>query len=461
MRLGEAFARGSGDGLLRLGAGEAGQVLPPAFVWWRDFAARYVATLCAHAAGAEGGPADAAVPTEVPVPDQADLDALVLTAPMMPGAEYLTAEVLRGLWAALGAAFATPWPPPGPVQSSSGAEPGLEPRRPRALPPRREPPRSRKRRSPSWRPTPPALGARPGRSTCRSARRLREYAGAAQPRAAAVAAAAGAARRRELRLAARPLVDVGRDLPPAALDARARPLALPARRAAARARRRRGARAGLVARAAARRGRRSRATVGDQRAVGARRWTRCSTSRWRSRSTASRSPPPRSRELLAGTDGLRCVRGRWVEVDRERLQPMLDALERRRARARSEGLTFAEAMRLLAGAGVTRRRRSRRDAAPTGRRWSPGPGWPRRCAALRSPDGARTRPRRRLQGDAAALPAGRRALAAPRSPARPRRLPRRRHGPRQDDPGARAAAGAEAAGREAERSRACSSCRRR
>ena len=35
-RLGQAFARGSGEGLLRLGAGEVGQTLPPVFVWWRD-----------------------------------------------------------------------------------------------------------------------------------------------------------------------------------------------------------------------------------------------------------------------------------------------------------------------------------------------------------------------------------------------------------------------------------------
>jgi hypothetical protein len=94
-RLGEAFARGSGDGLLRLGAGEVGQALPPVFVSWRDFASRYVAALCIHAASAEGGQADASVPPEVPTPDEAELASLVLTAPMMPGAEYLTPEVRK------------------------------------------------------------------------------------------------------------------------------------------------------------------------------------------------------------------------------------------------------------------------------------------------------------------------------------------------------------------------------
>jgi non-specific serine/threonine protein kinase len=50
-RLTEAFAAGTGHGLVRLGAGEVGQALPPAFVWWRDFAARYVGALCPHASG--------------------------------------------------------------------------------------------------------------------------------------------------------------------------------------------------------------------------------------------------------------------------------------------------------------------------------------------------------------------------------------------------------------------------
>ena len=55
-RLTDAFARGGGHGLLQLGAGEVGQALPPAFVWWRAFAARYVAALCLQAAGADGRP---------------------------------------------------------------------------------------------------------------------------------------------------------------------------------------------------------------------------------------------------------------------------------------------------------------------------------------------------------------------------------------------------------------------
>jgi hypothetical protein len=45
-RLQQAFAHGSGHGLLSLGADEVGTSLPPSLAYWREFAARYVAALC-------------------------------------------------------------------------------------------------------------------------------------------------------------------------------------------------------------------------------------------------------------------------------------------------------------------------------------------------------------------------------------------------------------------------------
>ena len=56
-----------------------------------------------------------------------------------------------------------------------------------------------------------------------------------------------------------------------------------------------------------------------------------------------------ARELLRGTDGLQLIRGRWVEVDSERLREVLAAWDRVAERVESDGLDFAEAMRLLAG----------------------------------------------------------------------------------------------------------------
>ena len=46
-RLQKAFARGSGHGLLQLGAGEVETVLPPVFSYWRELGTRYVTALCA------------------------------------------------------------------------------------------------------------------------------------------------------------------------------------------------------------------------------------------------------------------------------------------------------------------------------------------------------------------------------------------------------------------------------
>ena len=51
--------------------------------------------------------------------------------------------------------------------------------------------------------------------------------------------------------------------------------------------------------------------------------------------------------LLAGEDGLVMLRGQWVEVDREKLQQALDHWE---AIEQHGGVSFAEGMRLLAGA---------------------------------------------------------------------------------------------------------------
>ena len=100
-RLRDAFARGAGHGLLQLGAGEVKTALPAALGWWRDFAARYVTALCALPDAEERG---AASPITPPADDA--LAALAGTAPPMTGAELLTAAALGALWRELDAAFA-------------------------------------------------------------------------------------------------------------------------------------------------------------------------------------------------------------------------------------------------------------------------------------------------------------------------------------------------------------------
>jgi non-specific serine/threonine protein kinase len=60
--------------------------------------------------------------------------------------------------------------------------------------------------------------------------------------------------------------------------------------------------------------------------------------------------PAETDELLAGEDGLRYLKGRWVEVDREKLQAALLQWKRVEREAGRDGVSFLEGMRLLSGA---------------------------------------------------------------------------------------------------------------
>src|ERR1019366_3507885 len=91
-----AFARGSGHGLLALGAAEVGTTLPADFNYWRDFAARLVTTVCTHADSEAHHAA-------IPAPAIEELEVLAAAPPPMTGAEYFTASVLETLWAQIAA----------------------------------------------------------------------------------------------------------------------------------------------------------------------------------------------------------------------------------------------------------------------------------------------------------------------------------------------------------------------
>ena len=97
-RLREAFSRGTGFGLLQLGAREIGETLPAAFAYWREFAARFVTALCTLTGAGDRSVAN-------PDPPPAELEELSLSPPEMMGAEYITPDVLRVLWQELGIAF--------------------------------------------------------------------------------------------------------------------------------------------------------------------------------------------------------------------------------------------------------------------------------------------------------------------------------------------------------------------
>ncbi len=55
------------------------------------------------------------------------------------------------------------------------------------------------------------------------------------------------------------------------------------------------------------------------------------------------------RQILKGASGLTLVKGRWIEIDREKLGAVLDHWKTAEQAASREGLSFLEGMRLLAG----------------------------------------------------------------------------------------------------------------
>jgi superfamily II DNA or RNA helicase len=99
-RLQRAFASGSGHGLLCLGADQVGIALPPALSYWRDLGARYVSALCSLP-----GLGDNQTKPPVPPPSDDELGSFAAAAPPMMGAEYLSAGVLADLWRDIDRAF--------------------------------------------------------------------------------------------------------------------------------------------------------------------------------------------------------------------------------------------------------------------------------------------------------------------------------------------------------------------
>ncbi|MBI4581428.1 MAG: DEAD/DEAH box helicase [Planctomycetes bacterium] len=62
--------------------------------------------------------------------------------------------------------------------------------------------------------------------------------------------------------------------------------------------------------------------------------------------------PEEWRSILEGSDGLAFLKGRWVEVDREKLQEALKHWKRVEKQVGGDGVSFLQGMRLLAGAPI-------------------------------------------------------------------------------------------------------------
>jgi non-specific serine/threonine protein kinase len=343
-RLGQAFARGSGYALLHLATSEMGRPLPPAFAYWREFGARYVTAFCVGT-DPDGGN------VEISRPSEKEFEAAAAAAPAMPGAEYLTPATLSAFWDETAAAFAS-------ELSRSG------------LPPQD----FLKKLNPVWNivgrvhfnlAENPKDGDFPFAFLATYTHKITAH-GRAQhlPLGQALREYAGAGNRERLlsllvpvqRAAERldwlkAMVDKGGIFHPlrwSPQDAFRFLKAMPAIESS-----------GVVVRmpAAWKFNRPSRpsvtATVGEKAPIGFGKDALLDFNLAVTLDGESLSPAE-IMALLAQSSGLTLLRGQWVEIDRDRLGEMMERFRKAEKLAKTEGLTFAESMRLLSGAGIVK-----------------------------------------------------------------------------------------------------------
>jgi non-specific serine/threonine protein kinase len=111
-QIAHAFARGRGHGTLHLGAALVGASLHPTLGFWRDLGQAFVAAVCGVRAAHEGpDPGAPVAPSHrealtAPPPDAGALDEMARAVPPMRGGELVTPELLAEVWAEMGEALA-------------------------------------------------------------------------------------------------------------------------------------------------------------------------------------------------------------------------------------------------------------------------------------------------------------------------------------------------------------------
>ena len=339
-RIGAAFEAGAGAGLLQLGTAEVTTALPAALGYWRDLAVRYVAAVCARGED-----------TTAPIAplDATRLDALAAGAPPMLGGEYVDAALLAEHWAALDAAFIAALRDHGgsvaELLQASHAAWHLVGRVHFNLAENRGDDDAPFAFLATYT---TRLSARATAQHVPLGQALREYAGA-RAKAQLATLLAPVRRAAEACPWLSDMVERGELFHPLRWTAsEAGRLLADAPKLEA---------AGVVVRmpagwGGARPARpQATATVGARPAGGL---GRDALLDFHAGVTLDGEPLSERElaELLAGTDGLRLLRGRWIELDRAELRATLDRL-RAIERAAAGGVGFAEAMRLVAGAAIT------------------------------------------------------------------------------------------------------------
>ena len=388
-RLEAAFARGSGHGLLLLGAEAVGTALPPILSYWRELGGRYVTALCALPGIAEGTAKNAVAP-----PGDCAFEQMAAAVPPMTGAEYLTAGVLAELWRGMDAAFDAEL-----AEAALSVQDFLKSRHPAwNLVGRVHFNLAENRRDED---APFAFLATYTTRLSKEAKAqhlplgkaLQEYAGS-RNRERLLSLLMPVQRAAETCAWLKPMIDAGdiyhplRWSPAQALQFLKDAPALES--------------AGVVVRMPAswRMNRPAhpqvKATVGGKAPshLGLDALLDFQVEVTLDGETLSKAEIKR---LLAQSEGLALIRGKWVEVDHDRLTRTLEQFEEIERRASDEGLSFGEAMRLLAGAGMA----GDGVAGPAAIDWSQtvaGPWLAQTLAELRRPGGlARVDPGRSLQ----------------------------------------------------------------
>jgi non-specific serine/threonine protein kinase len=391
LRLEKAFGRGAGHGLLWLGIDEVGTTLPPVLSYWREFAARYVTALCALPGIGEGGGK-----APVPIPTDGELDKTAAAVPPMAGAEYLTAAIFAELWRSMDAAF-----------DGELADTQLSMQQ------------FLKSRNPAWNlvgrvhfnlaenrkddEAPFAflatytthLSAAAKAQHLPLGKALKEYAGA-KNRERLLSLLMPVQRATEQCGWLKTMVDAGEIFHPLRWSPQQAVQFLkdtPALESA-----------GVVVRMPAtwRMNRPTRpqvkATVGGK-APSTLGLDALLDFRMEVTLDGETLSAAEIKRLLAQSDGLALIRGKWVEIDRERLSRTLNQFQAIERRAAADGLSFGEATRLLAGAGISGDLTAAQDDID----WSQtvaGPWLAQTLADLRHPDGrSRVDPGRSLNGE--------------------------------------------------------------
>ena len=388
-RLEQAFARGAGHGLLCLGADEVGTVLPPVLSYWRDLGARYVTALCAVPGIGEGPK------PPVPVPAIAELEKMVAAVPPMTGAEYLTAAVLADLWRGMDSAFDAEL-----AEAKLSVQEFLKHRHPAwnlvgrvhfNLAENRKDERAPFAFLATYT---TRLSAQAKAQHLPLGKALQEYSGA-KNRERLLSLLMPVQRAAENCSWLKPMVDAGeifhplRWSPQQALQFLRDAPALES--------------AGVVVRMPAswRMNRPARpqvkATVGGK-APSQLGMDALLDFRMEVTLDGESLSAAEIKRLLSQTDGLAFIRGQWVEVDHARLSRTLEQFEAVERQAAADGLSFGEAMRMLAGAGIA----GDESGGQVDIDWSQtiaGPWLAETLAGLRRPEGrARIDPGRSLQG---------------------------------------------------------------